>query len=449
MTDCAEHYQIFQRNNGFATVPFSGALPENRDPAASQVAVCVLREDDSSYVVPWTSADIRGSQWHIDLTLPEGGLYTLDARVLDRGGFSYNSAERIKLVYHVGVGELYLMTGQSNMSGYGRDAAYDPPMLGVHLFANDGKWRLAVHPLNDSLGSIYPENYELNNGTCPALAFGRALSRALGVPVGLIACALGGSPLSRWHPSETGDLYRAMLRRLERTGAVGGVLWYQGCSDANPDHAATYFDRFSEMVALWRSAIGGVPFVTVQINSLFDHDASLTEDRCWGMVREAQRQSALRLDQVYIVSSADLPMSDTIHNSSVANVALGERMARAALRHIYGVSGGCDPMQPQCAERIDAETVRLVFDPTTVRIAPLNTRGVHTGFDAEDADGLVACIQVESDRNALLLRFARPLGACVRLHGFWRCRMTSGVVKNSYNMPMLAFYGFPVRSRAR
>ena len=65
------------------------------------------------------------------------------------------------------------MAGQSNMSGYGRDFAIDKPTLGVHLYANSGIWDIATHPLNDGLNTIYPENYEASNGTCPGLSFAR------------------------------------------------------------------------------------------------------------------------------------------------------------------------------------------------------------------------------------------------------------------------------------
>ena len=105
----------------------------------------------------------------------------------------------------------------------------------MHLYGNNGCWSVAAHPLNDSVDTIYPENAEHASNTSPALSFARMLRRRLGVPVGLVQASLGGSPLSRWHPEETGDLYRAMLRRLDAVGQVGGVLWYQGCTDTDTE----------------------------------------------------------------------------------------------------------------------------------------------------------------------------------------------------------------------
>jgi hypothetical protein len=54
------------------------------------------------------------------------------------------------------------------------------------------------------------------------------------------------------------------------------------------------------------------------------------------MVREAQRQAARRIHHVYVVPANDCKLYDYIHNSSSADMVLGERTARAALSELYG-----------------------------------------------------------------------------------------------------------------
>lgn len=149
-------YQIFQQNaQGRALVPFYGVIPAEH--SGKVIWARALREDDTLDVTGWRRCAVEGDKWRIDFDLPAGGLYWLEARAQEEGG-AIEWGIRIARVSHIGVGELFILAGQSNMAGYARDAAFDPPELGVHLYGNDGKWSVAAHPLNDSVDTIYPEN---------------------------------------------------------------------------------------------------------------------------------------------------------------------------------------------------------------------------------------------------------------------------------------------------
>ncbi len=434
----ATDFAIFQRDeNNRASVPFAGAL-SSALPQNAAVFARALREDDRLPLIDWTRADISENrmEWRIELSLPAGGLYILEACSCEEGTLSEWS-HRVKIVRHVGVGELWLLAGQSNMSGYGRGSVYDPPKLGVHLFANDGKWRIATHPLNDSIATIYPENAEYGNGTSPALAFARALSDRLHMPVGIVQASLGGSALSEWNPDENGRLTRAMLRRIERTGRVGGILWHQGCSDANStDKAPTYLARFKCTVGFWRSALGDIPIATVQINRYIVG----TDDVGWGMLRESQRVAEREIDKLITVSSIDLALSDGIHNSSAANVALGERLASAVLKSFYGLPGQTSPNPLRC-EYVSERSVRVVFENSRV-IMPYDNLG--DGLNVEDASGLIDCESCVSADNSLIVTTVRPYALPARFHAYWTCAPTSEVPRDVDGMPMLSCYDMPI-----
>ena len=173
-----KNYQILQRNEkNFAKAVFTGKVPANITPE-QKVYGRVVGEDDNLVVVQWTEAQISGDDWTVELDVPAGGLYRFEAVAAKSNMPVWYSieAERINIVKHFGVGDVYIMAGQSNMSGYGRDYAIDRPTLGVHLYANSGIWDIATHPLNDGINTIYPENYEGANGTCPGLSFARVLT---------------------------------------------------------------------------------------------------------------------------------------------------------------------------------------------------------------------------------------------------------------------------------
>ena len=78
-----------------------------------------------------------------------------------------------------------------------------------------------------------------------------------------------------------------------------------------------------------------LPMLTVQLNRLTDV-GNLSLDKGWGMVREAQRKAALEMERVYVIPTTDCGLSDQIHNSSHANILIGERIAKTALYRIYG-----------------------------------------------------------------------------------------------------------------
>jgi len=428
-------YQIVQRKNGCADIIFSGALPEGfRD--EQRIYAHVVREDDNLTVIGWTLCEHDESNWQIRLTLPEGGLYRLEACLRD-GENAFEWSPRIKNVCHVGVGELYMITGQSNMAGYGRDAAYDPPRLGVHLYGNNGKWSVATHPLNDSIDTIYPENCELPSGTSPALSFGRVMSERLGVPVGLVQASLGGSPLSAWHPNENGYLYRAMMRRIDAVGEIGGVIWYQGCSDANTNDAPKYLERFAEMVRLWREQLGNIPVITVQLNRWTGGGES---DRYWGMIREAQRMAAKTILDVCVVPSIDMLTTDGIHNSSSANVVIGERMASAALCSFYGKPGMTAPSVEKI-EYVDDTHIYVVFGEG-YHVSGMD--GMGHGMNIEDADGLIECPRADMYKNGMLVSAERKFTLPAKYHALWKCSPPAFVPRDMHGMPMLSCYGIEI-----
>jgi len=78
------------------------------------------------------------------------------------------------------------------------------------------------------------------------------------VKIGLIPCAVGGTPIRRWQ--QNGDLYQAALKRAklaQKVGVIKGILWHQGESDSgNEDTAKIYEQQLHAMIAAWRKDLG-------------------------------------------------------------------------------------------------------------------------------------------------------------------------------------------------
>ena len=434
------NYRILQRNaDGYAHVELEGQIPDKISDC-ERVFCMACREDDNLIIFNWAKCRFENKIWSIGFDLPEGGLYRIEI-VAGDSKTQPQFCRRIKVISHIGVGDIYIMAGQSNMSGYGRDSAYDPPELGVHLFANNGSWTVAAHPLSDPTDTIYPENAEDHSQTSPALSFARSLKRHLGIPIGLVPAALGGSPLSAWHPEENGYLYRSMKRRIDDIGDFKGFIWYQGCADCAPRYADRYLDRFKRMVRLWRDDLGkNHCFITVQLNQWAGGPRDLATDRCWGLVREAQRRAAKEIPGVYVVPSSDMALNDGIHNSSGSNVMIGERMANTALKNIYGKNGQ-DAPDVVSVTRIDCSHIFVKYTTDTF-IFPMD--GLALGVNVEDEHGLIECTQTVCKGDGLLITTARPFVLPANFHSMWRCILPSFIPRSMNGLPVLSCYNVEI-----
>jgi sialate O-acetylesterase len=148
----------------------------------------------SSTVTTHAKAD---GQWHVTLpALPAGGPYTLTAT---------SSAGPRQTASDILIGDVFLCSGQSNMEYPTRLASdYDQDVND----ANNGRIRLFhierfPSPVpRDTFGAgahwdvTTPQSVRQFSAVC--YFFGRALQPAVGVPVGLIESAWGGSVIQAW-----------------------------------------------------------------------------------------------------------------------------------------------------------------------------------------------------------------------------------------------------------
>jgi len=142
---------------------------------------------------------------------------------------------------------LYLLMGQSNMVGRDRtdlDSQQENPRI---LSLNpEGQWVIAKDPLHPKVGAI-------ECGVGPGLTFATQMLKDETDPkvtIGLIPCAVGGTPLKRWVKS--GDLYKQAIERSKtasKDGVIKGMIWHQGESDTEkPEPADSYGTRLADMI---------------------------------------------------------------------------------------------------------------------------------------------------------------------------------------------------------
>ena len=425
----ATDWQIFQQDDaGLATIPLTGryALKKDQNPGRVAVYVRLVREDGYEAVTTglnWQAATTRSDgAWTATLRdVPRGGLYRLETCLqLDDG--PVEGGARGDMVHHIGVGDVWLIAGQSNAAGYGKAPVEDGPELGVHAFTSDGRWKLATHPLADSTGTIFPANRENANAShSPWLAFARRLKQALGHPIGLIPASLGGSPVAAWDPQSNGVLFRNMLQYIAAAGTgVKGAVWYQGESDTGEAERAAYKQRFASFVAGLRRETNRprLPVITVQLNRCLGEDLDMSFHRNWEAMREIQRQLSHELENVHLISIFEAALSDGIHNDSLGNLRIAQRAATTALGAVYGRS--ITWRHPECVavREVAPDQIELVFAPIEGRFNFDGRTGRNFPFAVRDVQGEVPVAGYTLPaKDRFLIRLGRPLAGDATVTG--------------------------------
>jgi hypothetical protein len=226
---------------------------------------------------------------------------------------------------------LYLLAGQSNMAGRGIPAEQDKTAHPrVFALNRENQWVPAVDPLHFDKPTIV--------GVGPGLAFGKAMAEAdPNVVIGLVPCAVGGSPISVWKPGTyypaTGvypyDDAIARCRVAAQKGVFKGVIWHQGESDSNAQDGPLYAQRLGELIRRFREGLYAPELLFVAGTPADAFIARTPESR---LVIEAIETVAKADSRVFWVSAAGLPCKDDqVHFNTEAARQLGLRYARAMI----------------------------------------------------------------------------------------------------------------------
>lgn len=115
---------------------------------------------------------------------------------------------------------------------------------------------------------------------------------------------------------------------------IKGVLWYQGESNSlNETSAKEYPLLLKAMIADWRKQWGraDMPFLWVQLSSI---DTTGYKSQQWPFFRDTQRRMLAEIPNSGMAVSSDVGAQNDVHPRN--KKAVGERLARWALHHVYG-----------------------------------------------------------------------------------------------------------------
>lgn len=230
---------------------------------------------------------------------------------------------------------LYLLVGQSNMAGRGtvedEDRVVHPRII---TLTKEATWVPAVDPLH------------FDKPTVVGVGLGKSFAKVLAerdpnVTIGLIPCAVGGSPIDAWQPgvyyeptqSHPWDDALARAKQAMQDGELKGILWHQGESDAKDVLAQAYAGKLHELIASFRDELVApdVPFIVGQMGQFPEKPW----DEFHRIVDAAHRDLPQHIARTSFVSSEGLMhRGDKVHFDSAAYRELGRRYADAYLKSI-------------------------------------------------------------------------------------------------------------------
>jgi hypothetical protein len=246
-------YQVFQRQTDKqGKITIQGRLT---NPSQSIEYRVIELPQEGSPGSKWQSIahGPNVTDFRYDTPTAAGGWYRVELRVLENSVVVASHT-----VEHVGVGEVFVIAGQSNSTNYGNPK--QKPTSGKVSTFDGHAWRIADDP--------QPGTQDHSTGGSFAPAFGDALVARYHVPVAIASVGYGATSVREWLPKgdrmkqlpttgkhvtqvgpneweSTGQLYDGLIERIAQLGPHGfrAILWHQGESDAGQARAGYPADR--------------------------------------------------------------------------------------------------------------------------------------------------------------------------------------------------------------
>ncbi len=404
-----------------------------------------------------TTVEADGS-WRVNIVTgkADGATYTLTVK----------SGKETVTVNDIVLGEVWLCSGQSNMempiSGFGfqevegaTEAIMAAPETASQVRVFDIKTGKCTEPQADVEAVwAYTDGAVTAKTSAVAYFFGKRLSKSLGVPVGIIVNAWGGSRIEPWMTREVidgaglteqelKDLY-AVEEQPDRWPetpeliwngrvkpivgyAAKGILWYQGCSNMGQPHC---YDKLQKaMVEMWRKEWGrDLPFI---FTLLAPHEHSDSNGRWRPFFVENQLHTEEILSGSWAISTETLGNEVTVHPSQKKEV--GDMMVQRALQNVYGIYSGLSIELPRLKEVTFGEdgTAKVTLTEVWSNLMSISARDI-VGFElaGEDRQFHLAKAQVDWDGGTILVSCPEvPKPIAVR-YG-WRNFMNANLQKSN------------------
>lgn len=417
----------------------------------------VLQRDQANKVwgkaTPGEKVAVKIADQSHSAVADDNGLWQVMLKPLAAGGpheLVVSSDKNSLKIEDVLVGEVWICSGQSNMQWNVNNSTNadlerltaDHPNLRMINFPQVGTQEAVWEHPNAHWMICSPET--VGSFSAVGYFFGRQLQETLGVPVGMINNAWGGSACEAWISRdnlEAAGKYSNMLKQYDDMAAqvetlsakkdltadeqkqldnlrgglrgnhrpaniyngvlkshlgygIRGAIWYQG--ESNAGRAYQYRELFPLMISSWRDewGQGEFPFYWVQLAD-FMQEKSEPAESAWAELREAQTMTMSKLPHTGEAVIIDIGEGKDIHPKN--KVEVGMRLARLALKNEYGIDIASRSPQYKSMEKVDNKII-LSFDHVDNGWRPFDTNTpIGFAIAGEDKKFVVANAKILED----------------------------------------------------
>lgn len=245
-------YQVFQRSGTTSDIAITG-----------------------TYIgTPTTiEASFNGGAYATIVASPSGGTYsgTLTGQAQGQGTLSVRFSNSISVIaykQYIGIGEVFLVTGQSNAEGQGTSNQSYSSTDGYKaaMFSNAYQWKELVDPFDSNVGQVDSVSYDAVYGGSWVLPLATLIMNQTHVPVAFIPCPLSGSGIIEWsaganHQNRATLYGSATYRGLNATNGLRANLYWQGEHEANvgagTDMSTVEYEGYlNQLVDDWYADLG-------------------------------------------------------------------------------------------------------------------------------------------------------------------------------------------------
>ena len=380
---------------------------------------------------------------------PARGAYagTLPDQPAGQGALSVrfsDAATAATSVAYVGVGDVFLVAGQSNAEGRGSNAqTYSHPTLKAGMFRERYTWRELADPTDvDGLFSVWP-------------LVATPLMANQNVPVAFITAAEKDTglapPQSDWGKGK--QAYRNALATIQASGVnrVKAVLWHQGESDAtNGVSRRTYLVALSQMLDELQTDTGftDLKLVAASLGAIENKQITRPElDAIRLGIADAWEQDSdiLPGPVTYDVNLGNTNEGNGIHFETNDELrTLADRWWATIKHNFYGGADGRGPRLRSAQRNREKTEITLVFSDETLPLTPPQGLG---GFRVLDDGNPVAVTSVQrTASDTVKITLAAPASGALTISlGSFNDGAGAAVPRDSspYRLPAEIFVAYP------
>jgi hypothetical protein len=212
---------------------------------------------------------------------------------------------------------IFILAGQSNMSGYGEVNEYKAinTFHKIYAFDDSYEWVIGKEPL-------------LITGIGPSISFAsQLLNRNYYQQIGLVNVSVGGTGIQDWQKNNSeNSLYQKMLQRAlaaSTQGQIKGILFFQGEHDSGngPNlHCYDWDVYFKKFVKDIRKELNNdsLPIIFAQLGK--------GTDKKWNVIKKLQE--SINIHNVKMIKTDDLPFQEgDVHFTTNGYIEIGKRFA--------------------------------------------------------------------------------------------------------------------------